>query len=433
MAKKLITAAIALVISFALWMYVVMVIGPEYKDTYRNVEVSIVGDLKDDLMILGDQKFTVDLVLSGNRSDLNKINAGSIEVELDRSQIQQEGTSPYRYEIVNLPDSITIESYSPARITLEVVKRAEKTVTLDVDYDEDMIPQGYGVMSVEPEFEKIVISGPEDQINRVALARVSVNLTDKNNKIGIDNEEYDIVYLDENGRKISAANITPQTEGAEKITVNMPIGIKKEIPLRVYVVEGGGVTAQNVTIDPPTITVLGTEEDLQNLSECYLNRQDDPIDLGALTEEFVNEFEIDLPDGVINKSGYDKATVTVSFDGLIERKFVIKQEQGQIQMQNIPEGLLPVISEKQITITIRGAEAVVNSLTEADILVAVDFANAKIGLKDWELVITIKDNPADAGVIGGPYTINVEMKDAAEVAQQAGQEGNQGAVALVRT
>lgn len=48
-------------------------------------------------------------------------------------------------------------------------------------------------------------------------------------------------------------------------------------------------------------------------------------------------------------------------------------------------------------------------------------------------MITIKDNPADAGVIGGPYTINVEMKDAAEVAQQAGQEGNQGAVALVRT
>ena len=432
MAKKLITAAIALALSFALWMYVVLVIGPEYKDNFRNVEVKIVGDLKDDLMILGDQEFTVDLVLSGNRADLNKINAGSIEVELDRSQIQQEGTSPYRYEIVNLPDSITIESYSPARITLEVVKRQEKTVAIDVDYDEDMIPPGYGVMAIEPEFEKIMISGPEEQVNRVALAQVRVNLTEKNNKIGIDNEEYEIVYLDEGGRKISSANITPKTEGAEKITVNMPIGIKKEIPLRVYVVEGGGVTAQNVSIDPPMITILGTEETLQGLDEWYINRQDDPIDLGALTEESVNEFEIDLPDGVINKSGYEKATVTVSFEGLIEKEFVIKQE--QIQMLNTPEGILPVIAEKQITITIRGAEAVVNALTEADILVTVDFASAKIGqMKDWELVITIKDNPVDAGIIGGPYDIYVDMKDAAEIAQQAGQEGNQGAVALLRT
>lgn len=432
MAKKLITAAIALVISFALWMYVVLVIGPEYKDNFRNVEVKIVGDLKDDLMILGDQEFTVDLVLSGNRADLNKINAGSIEVELDRSQIQQEGTSPYRYEIVNLPDSITIESYSPARITLEVVKRQEKTVAVDVIYDEDMIPSGYGVMAIEPEFEKIMISGPEEQVSRVALAQVRVNLTEKNNKIGIDNEEYDIVYLDEGGRKISSANITPKTEGAEKITVNMPIGIKKEIPLRVYVVEGGGVTAQNVSIDPPMITILGTEETLQGLDEWYINRQDDPIDLGALTEESVNEFEIDLPDGVINKSGYEQATVTVSFEGLTEKEFVIKQE--QIQMLNTPEGILPVIAEKQITIRIRGAEAVVNALTEADILVTVDFASAKIGqMKDWELVITIKDNPVDAGIIGGPYDIYVDMKDISEIAQQAGQEGNQGAVALLRT
>lgn len=433
MAKKLITAAIALAASFALWLYVVLVIGPEYKDDFKDVEVVIKGDLKDNLMILGDQEFTVDLKLSGNRSDLNKLNSSNIIVELDLSQIQQEGKSSYRYEIVNLPDSVTIESSSPSRITLDVVERGEKPIDVVVDYDKEKIPAGYGVISIEQEFEKIRISGPADVIEPIKTAQIWLDVNDKNNKIGIDNEEYEITYYDENGKKVIDSNITPVTEGADKITVSMAVGLSKELPLRVYVVEGGGITAKNVTVDPPIIKVLGSEEDLQNLGdEWYINSKDEPLDLSKLTEDTVNSYEIKLPEGVVNRSGYENATVAVSFDGVITREFEIMQD--QFVLNGVPEGSVPYVYEHKIDVVVRGAEETVKGLTLDDILVSVDLSNAKIGMKGaWKLTITIQGEPADAGVIEAPVDIYIEIKSLSEVTQQAGQEGNQGAVALLRT
>ena len=94
---------------------------------------------------------------------------------------------------------------------------------------------------------------------------------------------------------------------------------------------------------------------------------------------------------------------------------MIKQE--QIQLLNIPEGTLPDISERQIKVTVRGSVETVNRLSVTDIFVSVDFADAKVGhMKEWPVKIVINGEPADAGVIGGPYTVYVEIKDAAQIA-----------------
>lgn len=431
MAKKLFKIAISLVLSLTLWLYVVLVIGPEYKDTYKNIEVDLVGVLNDDFIILGDKDFTVDIKLSGNRVDLNKVNASNIIVELDQSQIGQDGTTAYPYKII-VPDTVTIESYSPSRITLEVARRKQKTIDVEITYDEDMIPTGYGVLEVRQEFEKIEISGPEDVINRIVKANIHVDITPRNQKTGIDSEEYSITYLDANGKKVHNSNVKPVDEEAEKITVSMPIGIKKEIPLRVYVVEGGGLTTKNVTVEPQIITVLGLEEDLQNFEEWYLNDQENPIDLSTIDKEAVTTFAIDLPDNIIYKRSNKEAVVKVSFEGVLEKTFTIPQ--NQFQLLGVPDGMLPLIEEEEVEITVRGAKETVSALTTEDILVSVDFTDSKLGLlKIYELTVSIEGNPKDACVIGGPYEIFVELKDISGV-QQAGQENTgEGAVALLKT
>lgn len=419
MTKKLVTAAIALVVSFALWMYVVMVIGPEYSDTFRNVEVKLVNESaleKNSLMILGDRDFTVDLEITGNRSELNKLSASNITVELDLSTILEPNKTTYRYEVY-LPDSVTMKGQSPARIPLEIVRRKVKTVDVAVVYDEDKIPAGYGTLPVEQEFEKIEIAGPEDVIDQIAMAKIELDITDENNKSDFK-DEFKAALCDANGQEVDSRYVTVMTVEAETIAVKLPIRMKKEIPLKLHIVEGGGITAENVTLDPPVITVLGSEEALRDLNEWYLNTQDDPLDLSTLVEgqvippfslESLNELE-----DIVNKSGVTEVNVSVSFEELIRREFVIKQE--QIQLLNIPEGTLPDISERQIKVTVRGAKETMNRLTDADIFVSVDFADGKIGqMKEWPVKITINGDPADAGVIGGPYTVYVEIKDAAQI------------------
>lgn len=427
MKKKLITAALSLTIAIGLWMYVVMVIGPEYKDTFRNVEVKLVGELNEDFMILGDHHYTIDLVLSGNRSDLNKLNSSNILVELDQSKIQEVGRSPYRYE-VQVPDTITIESRSPAGITLEVVRRKQKTVDIEFRFDEDLIPAGYGHLDVKPEMTTVEIAGPEEIIDQVSVAAVDIEINDKNNKTDIEGD-YDLVFLDAKGKKVDASNITRLTEGADRISALLPIRVRKVIPLDVHVTEGGGVTKENITITPAQIFVLGTEEDLQGLNEWYINDPNNPIDLSELTDSTELLFDINLPDEFTNKSGFENAKVTVSLEGLVVESFVIKKE--QIQQLNTPDDVLPEITEQQITVYVRGAEATVKALKEEDILVSVDFATAKIGSeKEWKLNVSIRDNPKDAGVIlnpnaedSGNYAIYVVMKNKAEeLAKQAAEE-----------
>lgn len=421
MTRKLVTAAIALVISFALWMYVVMVIGPEYSDTFRNVEVKLVNESaleKNNLMILGDKEFNVDLEITGNRSALNKLNSSNITVELDLSTILEPNKTTYRYEVY-LPDSVTLKGQSPARIPLEIVRRKVKTVDVEVVFDEDKIPAGYGTLPVEQEIEKIEIAGPEDVIDQIMQAKIELDISDDNNKSDYK-AELKAALCDANGQEVDSRYVTVMTAEAETIAVKLPIRMKKEIPLKLHVIEGGGLTADSVTLDPPAITVLGSEEALRDLNEWYLNTEEDPLDLTALAEgEEIPPFSLEslnnLED-IVNKSGVTEVHASVSFEKLAQREFVIKQE--QIQLLNIPEGTLPDISERQIKVIVRGTEDVLNRLAVEDIFVSVDFSDAKIGqMKEWPVKITINGNPVKAGVIGGPYTVYVEIKDAAQVAQ----------------
>lgn len=425
MPKKLVTVAISVVVAFALWMYVVMVIGPEYQDTFRDVKVELVGKSAleaQNLMILGDEDYTVDLVLSGNRSDLNKLSASNISVTLDLSKILDPGKTAYRYD-VSFPGnvakgSITVQSQSPTGITLEVVRKAEKTVDVQVIYDEDLIPAGYGVLPVEQELDKLHIEGPQNVIEKIAVARIQLDITEENNKTDIPGE-YMATLCDAEGQEVDSRYVTVTTAGAEKIAVTLPIRMKKEIPLKVHVLEGGGVTAENITLSPSTITVLGKAEDLENLNEWYINTAEEPLDLRVLEEgTTIEPFPLELPKDIINRSGVTEVTVEVSFENLIKEEFTIKRE--QIQLLNVPEGMVPEISEQQLKVTVRGAEKTVKALDASDILISVDFSDAKLGqMKEWVVKVTINGEPADAGIVGGPYTVYVEIVDGTAIVQAA--------------
>ena len=418
MTKKILTAAVALAISFALWLYVVMVIGPEYQDTFRNVKVEFVGEsalAEKNLMILQTENPTVELELSGNRRDLNKLSASNISVTLDLSQIEKVGKREYRYDVTYpgnvAKNAVTVENQNPSGIWLEVVNRASKSVPVHVDYEEEAIAQGYGPLLEIVELSELHILGPADVVDQITQAYIWVDITEENNKADITGE-YVATLCNSDGEEVDSRYVTVTTEGAEKIGVTLPIRMKKVLPLTVEILEGGGATAENTpyTISPSTVTVLGSEDALKDLEEISLGQ----IDLGKLepgAEPIV--FPIVLPDGVTNKSLVTEATVTVEMPELVKKDFVISKE--QFRQNGIPAGTYPDISAQQLTVTVRGTANAVNALTPEMIQVAIDFTDAKEGqMKDWTVQITIAGEPDNVGIIGGPYTVWVEILDEAE-------------------
>lgn len=420
MTKKILTAALALAISFALWLYVVMVIGPEYQDTFRNVKVEFVGETalaEKGLMILQTENPTVDLELSGNRRDLNKLSASNISVTLDLSQIEKAEKREYRYDVTYpgnvAKNAVTVQNQNPSGIFLEVVERGSKPIPVNVEFDEEAIAQGYGPLQEIVELSELQIVGPADVVNQITQAYIRVDITEENNKADITGE-YVATLCNSNGEEVDSKYVTVTTEGAEKIGVTLPIRMKKVLPLTVEILEGGGATADNTTytVSPSTVTVLGSEDALKDLEEISLGQ----IDLGKLepgAEPIV--LPIVLPDGVTNKSGVEGATVTVTLPELVKKEFIISKE--QFQTTGIPAGTYPDISAEQMTVTVRGTKNAVAALTPEMIQIAIDFTDAKEGqMKDWTVQVTIAGEPDNVGIIGGPYTVWVEILDEAEAA-----------------
>lgn len=420
MAKKIMTAAMALAISFALWLYVVMVIGPEYQDTFRGVKVELVGEdvlRQRGLMVMQDvEDLTVDLVLSGNRSDLNNLSSSNISVTLDISQITGPTDTPFEYKI-SYPgnvaqNAVTVENQSPSGFALKVVWAEEKNIPVNVEYDQEMIADGYGPLPEETELTQITIFGPKDVVGSIEQARIALSLAE-NTKSDVTGE-YVATLCDENGQEVDARYVTVTPNTADKIHVTLPIRMKKVLPLTVEVIEGGGATQANtrITLEYPDITVLGTEEALKDLTEISLGT----IDLSQIeVGDEPLKLPVELPNGVTSRSGFTEVTVTVEMPHLVTKEFTINRD--DIQFINKPEGADIDISEVQLTIRVRGTQNAVDAMTEQMLVASMDFAEGKIGqMKEWIVEVSIAGEPNGVGVISGPYKVWTEIKDATKTA-----------------
>ncbi len=367
-------------------------------------------------MILLTEDASVTLELSGNRVDLNKLNRENIYITVDASKLMPSQTE-YRVDI-RYPDNVssdafTVEGQYPSVIKLDVAWRGEKTVKVDVEFNADAIPSGYGYLTPELEFSEVEIVGPEDVVNQISVAKVKLELNENNNKTGILDEEFKLTFCDEEGNPVDSSHVRVAPD-KEMITISLPIYMKKVIPLKLYVKEGGGATAENnVTISPEEITVLGSEEALADIHEWYVNTEENALDL-ATVEAGVISFEIkDLPDGITNRSGTDTANVTVNFDNLDTQVFTLSIDDVE---QILPEGLYPEISENQIMVTVRGTKERMKNFRQSQILAVLDFTGAKMGQPEleWSVQLSIDGGPyQDVGVISRAQVL-VEIKDISE-------------------
>ena len=90
MKKKILMALLSLVLSFALWLYVITVVSPGSDDTFYDIPVIFTGETtltERELIITDVLTEDVTLKLEGNRSDLVLLDRSNIEVIADLSRI----------------------------------------------------------------------------------------------------------------------------------------------------------------------------------------------------------------------------------------------------------------------------------------------------------------------------------------------------------
>ena len=353
MKSKVLYLLLSAAIAFGLWAYVITVVSPEWEETYYNIPVVLNNEdvLHDNgLMIMEEETPTVTLKLRGNRSDLVKLNRGNITLIANLATIYEKGEQQLVYSISYPGDvpsnSIEVLNKDPQVLTLTVVER--KTAQIPV------VPEFIGTLpdmhrmdteNMTLNHQHIVVSGPADVVDKIATAKIPVNLSGQKQTIS---QSYAYTFRDQEGKEIETKWL--DTNVSE---VNMTLRIQpyKSVGLDVNIIGGGGVKAEDVkwiiAEEDKAITISGAKQYLDKVGDTLsiqLNLAEVSAVDGGNTVEV--ECEIELPEGIENLTGKETVKITIVFPRDLEAK--------EFTITNIqPEGLAENLEASFQTLTMK--------------------------------------------------------------------------------
>lgn len=406
MKNKILAILLSAAVAFGLWFYVITVVSPESEKTYYEIPVVVQNKnilAERGLMIVSDEP-KVTLALKSNRTILNDLNESNINVIINVANIEKPGTHHLTYDISypgNIPQNeISVQSSSTDSITLKVENRIRKTVPVVLDYGDTTVPEGYiaDLKNAQLDHTGIEVAGPESVMSQIEQAVIQVNL---NNQTKTLVGEYQYSLCDKQGAPVNAEKVTVN---AEKVNLMISVDRVKEISLNVDVIYGGGATQQtaNVTIDPVQIQVSGSDALLEGLDSLTVGT----VNLAEILQDEVLTMPIVLPEGVENLTGVDTVSVQITFSGLAVKTFHVTT----ISPVNAPAGMDVSLITKNMPVTVRGPEAVLNAMQATDLYVETDLAGAQAGTANMTAKVIVSENFPGVGAVG-TYQVSVKLRE----------------------
>lgn len=409
--NKIISLLLSAVIAISLWVYVVTTVTPEDSQWIRNIPVTFTNEdgLFSDrnLTLTKGRNATVDLKVYGKRQDLLKLNNSNITITVDLSDVLGPGSWPLRYK-VEMPETvsdndISIESRSTYEIDVQVDLLSVKEVPVQAVF-QGSVADGYVQDSIELEYDTLEISGPQDQVSKVDHAEVVLERTNLSKTVS-DSLAYTLVDAD--GGEVVSDEIHCNVD---KIGVMMTVSMVKELPLTVQFIDGGGATEEHVvsSIEPSTITVKGSAEDLEGLNSLNIGN----IDLSTIptNTSYTGNFSIVLPDNMTNLTGEEMAKVTVELKNLKEKTFRVTN----LELANTPSNLKATLGTVSLQIKLRGPSDVIDTIPASNIRAVADLSSVGTSTGQFSVPVDVYvDGFSDVGAMGS-YNVLVSISEPTE-------------------
>ena len=369
-ANKVLYIALSLLIAIVFWLYVDDVQGSKISETYYRIPIEFIG-AEDTLpsrglMLTEGEDITIDLKLSGPRILISGLDKSDIRIQVDLTNISAVGTYTLNYEIL-FPDNvdrsrISREYASRSMVTVKIEELYTKTVPVEVSVSGE-VADGYIYMAERLVLDpaNLVVSGREKDVEKVAAARIKLDLTGATSSIS---RKFDYELLDAEGNVIEAEGIRLSDN---QIQVDAPVYLVKTLNLTVKFKESPGSSLEDVDwkLEQNTVEVAGEAASLENKEDILLGE----IDLSSLLSDTEMVLDISLPAGTVNLSGYTTTTLTITFSDNLATK--------ALSVSNISAvGLSEWQSFDRLTssveVMLRGPADEVEQVTAEDVRVVVD-------------------------------------------------------------
>jgi len=395
----------AIVVSIVLWMYVEIT---ENEAQTREIAVEIDfrnEDIINDRGLLVSRIVTENLSITfeGSRSDISRLIASGVSVEVNLANVQSAGPLALDYEIV-YPQSvnanaITIRGRSASRVTLVIDRLLERQIDVEVNYRGGTSSDDLVALPAEFDPQVITVRGPEEIISQISHAYVPIM---RENLSATITEDFSFILLDENGEELNLDLHGSVILSQESIRVTIPIRLMKVVPLFVELSHGLTTSSANTTVSvtPEFITISGDPEVIRDINQFMLGT----IDMLSFGLSATRSYPIIIPNHITNVSGENEAMVLVEVLG----EDIAFRSVSNIQVINIPAGFRAEIITQSIDVRIRGLDSELALVTHMNLRVVADLTDVGRGASSVLAKAFISGIEADVEPVG-EYRITVTL------------------------
>lgn len=405
--RKSINIALAILLSLALWFYVINVENPTGTATLRDVSVELQGMeslTEQGLMVTVLEEETKDLKLNGRKKTLMKLDKDNVYLAADVSAITAEGDYTLNcrtvYPTYVNTDNVTSSSWNKMQVKVTVREQGTKEIAVRGEF---IGTEAEGCLAgrVVTDPSTLELTGPKAVLDTISYALVQITGAEVTDTIV---QQTEVVLIGVDGQPVQ--ELENITSSATSVQVTVPVRKYVELPLTVTFQDGGGATKEDVSysIRPETITVAEPRHEDSIPVSVSLGE----IDLSQVYGDTTYALPIRLPSGLSAWRTPAYASVTVSLENLDSRQLSVKD----VQLLNIPDGCAVERISPKIYVWVRGTPDLVKKITQENIRVEVDLSQAVPGqsIQRFPAKVTlVGEEFQEAGVIGTNYSVALRV------------------------
>ena len=405
--SKLFYIIVALLTSFAIWVYVASNDQDVISKRFDGVRVEFTGEeallASKGFVIIDPSVNTVSVTLSGPRNVVGLLEPADLTASVDVSKLTQVGYTNLTYSIkfpANTNEAnISVRRETPQVISFNLSPVIEKTVPVRGSFDGNTA-EGYTAESPVFEPSTITLRGAEALLSDISYAWVTFGEEDISVSYTTD---VPFTLMDSKGNECSSTGLTANVE---TVKATLPILQIKEVALRAELLQGAGANAENtkVTLEPASVTVAGDSAILAGLNQITVAT----IDLTDFSSTFTEKYPITIDNELSNLSGSSEVTVTVEIVGLETEKFTIPA--ANLACTNVTNGFTSDILTRELEVVLRGTPEDLSSVRAENLRAVADLTdyNESAGTFIVDVRIYV-DGASNVGAVGD-YQISVELK-----------------------
>lgn len=389
----------AIIIAIFLWSFVISGVDPLWETDIRNVSVTLANESvleRQGLVIMEPQSITVNVRVSGKKSDVGKINSSNISAILNLSGYGEgQVRIPVSTSLIGQTGGVRIEGIYPPEILLTLDKLVSKKMDITVNTF-GSLPENYVLGNITKSPQSVSVNGPRTWVNEVDRVIAMVNL---DGRTATETIIAGLVIVDDEGNELRGmemdSNLVELTVPVYR-TAQVPIELQTENELP----ENYAIT--DISITPQTVMLKGGPE-IGNLAKVDTK----VIDINSLLETNALEVELDLPEGVELLNPDEKITVIYNIEEITTKEFIFKLEDVNIQNLERPYEIDGADLYQEIVVELSGFKTILDELDSSEIDISIDLAGLSEGTYEAEIKIAQIQGVTVESINPQPVVVNI--------------------------